>query len=126
MTSAAKLYNWADLPEEEVRKGVTRKGFRGDRVLMVMNELRPGMDVNPHTHDFEQLVYIVTGHVRFRLGDEVVDGGPGSLIRIPPGVEHCAEPIGDEPVLNLDVFAPIRDDYRHLVAYQDGDFNANT
>ena len=30
--------------------------------------------------------------------------------------------IGDEPVLNLDVFSPIRDDYRHLVEYQQADF----
>ena len=26
--------------------------------------------------------------------------------------------LGSEPVLNLDVFAPFREDYRHLVEYQ--------
>jgi hypothetical protein len=34
-------------------------------------------------------------------------------------VEHYAEPFGDEPVLNLDIFAPLRKDYMHLVDYQD-------
>jgi len=38
-------------------------------------------------------------------------------------VVHYAEPIGDEPALNLDVFAPIRDDYLHLVEYQESDFD---
>jgi hypothetical protein len=35
---------------------------------------------------------------------------------------HYAEPVGDEIVLNLDVFAPLRDDYRHLVDYQRDEF----
>ena len=57
------------------------------------------------------------------IGDEIVEGGPGSLIRIPPDVEHYGEPCGDERVLNLDVFNPIRDDYRHLVDYQSEEFD---
>ena len=50
------------------------------------------------------------------------EAGAGSVIRIPPNIEHYGEPLGDEPVLNLDVFSPIRDDYRHLVEYQQDDF----
>jgi quercetin dioxygenase-like cupin family protein len=123
MAQKAKLYNWKDLPSEVVRKGVSRSGFRGDDVLLVMNKVEPGMDVNPHSHPFEQIVYIVEGRVRFHVGDEEMEAGPGSLIRIPPDVEHWAEPLGDEPALNLDVFAPIRDDYRHLVEYQEPDFD---
>jgi len=118
----ARLYNWNDLPTEVVRKGVSRAGFRGDDVLLVMNRLEPEMDVNPHSHPFEQVVYIVDGTARFHVGDETFDAGPGSLIRIPPDVPHYAQPLGDKPVLNLDVFAPIREDYRHLVAYQKDDF----
>ena len=118
----AVLYNWNDLPREAVREGVERCGFRGEDVLLVMNWLEPGMDINPHSHPFEQVVCIVQGHVRFHVGDEVFEAGPGSFIRIPPDVVHYGEPIGDEPALNLDVFAPIRDDYRHLVDYQDPDF----
>lgn len=116
------LYNWDTLDRETVRKGVERAGFRGDDVLLVMNWLEPGMDVNPHSHPFEQVVYIVQGRVIFHIGDDAVEGGPGSVIRIPPHVEHYAEPIGDEPVMNLDVFAPIRNDYRHLVEYQKAEF----
>jgi hypothetical protein len=37
-------------------------------------------------------------------------------------VVHYAEPIGDDVVMNLDVFSPIRDDYRHLIEYQAGEF----
>jgi quercetin dioxygenase-like cupin family protein len=114
---------WDALPKEVVRRGVTRAGFRGENVLLVMNWLEPGMDVNPHRHPFEQVVYIVKGTMRFHIGDDVLECGPGSLVRIPPDVVHYGEPIGDEPVLNLDVFAPVREDYRHLTAWQNAEFD---
>lgn len=122
MGKKVNVYNWDSLDKEIVREGVSRCGFRGEDVLLVMNWLQPGMEVNPHSHPFEQVVYIVQGRIRFTIGDEVVEAGPGSVIRIPPDVEHCGEPLGDEPVLNLDVFSPIREDYRHLVDYQGPDF----
>jgi quercetin dioxygenase-like cupin family protein len=115
-----EVYNWNELPRETVRDGVSRAGFKGEQVLLVMNWLQPGMVANPHSHPFEQIVYIVQGTVLFHLDAEVVTAGPGSIMRIPPGVVHYAEPVGSEPALNLDVFAPHREDYAHLTAYQDG------
>ncbi len=123
MTQKARLYQWDELPKETVRPGVKRSGFSGDNVLLVMNWLEPGMETRPHSHPFEQIAYIVQGRMRFVIGDDVFEAGPGSMIRIPPDVEHYGEPIGDEPVMNLDVFSPIRDDYRHLVEYQQRDFD---
>ena len=87
-----------------------------------MNWLEPGMETRPHSHPFEQLAYIVKGRMKFVIGEQTFEAGPGSVIRIPPDVEHYGEPIGDETVCNLDVFSPIRDDYRHLVEYQQEDF----
>ena len=60
--------------------------------------------------------------MRFYIGDTVDEGGAGSLIRIPSDVEHYGESMGDELVLNLDVFNPLRDDYKHLVDYQASEF----
>jgi len=111
-------YHWDELPAEAVRPGVKRAGFRGDDVLLVMNWLQPGMQTRPHRHPFEQIVYVVQGKMRFVVGDEVIEADAGSVIRVPPDVEHYGEPIGDEPVLNLDVYSPFREDYRHLVEYQ--------
>ena len=87
-----------------------------------MNRMEPGMDVHPHRHPFEQVLYIVSRRVKIHVDDEEFEAGPGSLVRIPPDALHYAEPVGDEPAYNLDVFAPIREDYRHLVAYQDEEF----
>ena len=122
MASEPSLYNWDSRPRGKVRKGFERCGFRGEDVLLVMNWLEPGMRTNPHSHPFEQVVYIVEGTMRFYIGDTVVEGGAGSLIRIPSDVEHYGESMGDELVLNLDVFNPLRDDYKHLVDYQSSEF----
>lgn len=118
MSNDVMLYNWDEIEGEEVRPGVSRKGFRGDDVMLVMNTLVEGMELNPHSHTFEQVVYIVQGNVNFHIDGEVYNARAGSVIRIPPHTEHFAEPIGDEQVLNLDVFAPLRKDYLHLVEYQ--------
>jgi quercetin dioxygenase-like cupin family protein len=109
------LQNLYELPREQVRPGVERAAFRGDNFIAVMNWLTPGMQVFPHRHDFEQVSYILQGQVRFHMNDEVVTGGPGSVLRIPAYTVHYAEPVGEETVLNLDIFSPIREDYLHLV-----------
>ncbi len=122
MAQKARQINWDELAREAVRPGVERCGFRGEQVLMVMNYLQPGMDVRPHSHPFEQIAYIVKGKMKFIIGDDVHVVEAGGVIHIPADVEHCGEPIGDELVMNLDIFSPIRDDYRHLVADQQADF----
>jgi len=116
-----RMYNWNTLPREVVRKGVERVGYRGDNLMAVMNFATPGMDLRPHQHDFEQIAICVQGRMNYYVGDEKFEMTPGSMLRIPPHTIHYAEPLGDEVVYNLDLFSPIRDDYKHLVAYQEQD-----
>jgi quercetin dioxygenase-like cupin family protein len=110
---------WSELPMEDVRRGVRRCAFGTDRAMLVMNEVAPDMQVVPHSHDFDQIAVVVQGRMRFTIGGETVDVGAGEVLLIPAGVEHAGEVLGDEPALNLDVFAPARDDYRHLLAWMD-------
>jgi quercetin dioxygenase-like cupin family protein len=110
---------WADLPMEDVRPGVRRSALGTERAMLVMNELAPDMQVVPHSHDFDQIAVIVQGRMRFTLGGETVDVEAGEVLLIPAGVEHAGEVLGDEPALNLDVFAPARADYRHLLSWMD-------
>ena len=58
---------------------------------------------------------IVSGEAVYHVGDVAHRVSAGALLLIPAGVEHWIEPVGDRPVENLDVFAPARSDYAHLL-----------
>ncbi len=112
-----KAIRWDEIPDEPVRPGVRRRGFRTKDVLLVLNECEPGMDLRPHSHDFDQIAMITKGRAVYHVGDEPNEVGPGSVMLIPAGVEHYIEPVGEQTVENIDVFAPARDDYLHLIEW---------
>jgi quercetin dioxygenase-like cupin family protein len=79
--------------------------------MLCVNTLMPKHKPNPHQHTYEQIVYIVAGRIHFNVGDDSVDLGLGALLQIPSDVMHWGEVVGDEPVLNLDIFTPVREEY---------------
>jgi quercetin dioxygenase-like cupin family protein len=107
----AVLSNWESLPGVAPRQGVIRKAFSGKNSMMTLNELKPGTTPWLHSHPHEQLTHILSGVAEFVLGDEVLTLKAGDLLLVPPNVPHSLKVIGDETVLNIDVFSPIREDY---------------
>jgi quercetin dioxygenase-like cupin family protein len=105
---------WTDIDSEDVRRGVRRRGFGTDEVLLVMNEMEPDMDLAPHTHTFPQIALIVEGRALYHIGEAAYQTQPGSILLIPPGEVHYLEPQG-EKVRNLDIFSPVREDLSHLL-----------
>lgn len=106
-----KSNNWNLMKEEFVREGVTRKAFSGEGATLAYHILQPDHEPKPHSHSYEQIVYILSGKVKFHVGEEVVLLEAGGLLVVPPDVEHYAEVVGDEPVINLDIFTPKRAEY---------------
>jgi quercetin dioxygenase-like cupin family protein len=106
-----KLSHVDKLNETVARAGVSRKVFSGEGATLAWTTLEPGHTPRPHSHHYEQIVYVVTGRLRFVIGDEEAELGPGEVVVIPPGVEHFAETIGDEPAVDLSVFTPFRSEY---------------
>lgn len=106
--------DWDALPWTPVRPGVERKAFSGSAATLALHRLHPGHEPRPHSHLNEQIVYILAGTVDFHIGGSCVRLGPGGLAVVPGGVTHHAEVVGDEIVLNLDVFTPGRAEYAEL------------
>ena len=103
--------DWNSIPWTFVREGVERKAFSSDDATIALHRLMPGHEPKPHSHPHGQIAYIISGTMRFHVGDSEHVVGPGGLLYIPGDVEHWGEVIGDEPVMNLDVFTPCRPDY---------------
>ncbi len=99
------------------------KDFCG-RFEMILGEIGPGGVADRHSHAAEhQVVYILDGTARVRLGDgPAEDCGPGCVIRIPPGVEHEVTVNGETPLKLIVVYSPPlapRDD-RPMTARESG------
>ena len=54
--------------------------------------------------------YILAGRMRLTVGDQQKEVAPGDIWYVPPNVVHGGELLGDEPVIFVDVFTPIREE----------------
>ena len=117
------VYNFNDIPGRSPRPHQTQKVFRGNQVAIGWNVGEPGMVPRPHSHNYEQIFVMLSGRTKLHVGEQVFDMTPGSVIRIPPNVEHWAEAPEDGRAEQLDIFAPIRPDYYELTQYQSDKFD---
>lgn len=108
---AAHLYRWAEIPKEVLNPLLERRFITGERVMLAEIYLAKGCVVPGHSHENEQITYILKGCLRFWLGDdeEPVDVGVGEVLHIPPLLPHSAEALED--TVDLDVFSPPRSDW---------------
>ncbi|MBI2478268.1 MAG: cupin domain-containing protein [Planctomycetia bacterium] len=83
----------------------------GERLMLSFVEFEPRAVVELHSHPHEQMGLLLEGELTFTIGDEEHVVQPGQMWRIPGGVPHQAV-AGHAPVKALDVFCPIREDYR--------------
>lgn len=79
--------------------------------MLSLVEFEPHAVVEEHSHPHEQMGLMLAGEAEFIIGGESRKVGPGTIGRIPGGVKHKVI-AGDKPVRALDVFYPIREDYR--------------
>lgn len=78
------------------------------RFEMVLGRLEPGGLAEAHAHeDHHQVVYILAGEGEVRLGgDPAVTCGPGTVIRIPPGLVHEVRVVGSVPLELIVLYSP--------------------
>jgi quercetin dioxygenase-like cupin family protein len=79
---------------------VKAAGDETNGALTVMEMTMPaGMGPPPHTHPGGESVYVLEGTLRYHIGDETVEGGPGSFFYIPEGTWENFEPVDTVRVL---------------------------
>ena len=108
--SATRGYLQLDrIPEETVTPLITRKVVTGEKEMIVYWKMKAGAHAAAHRHPHEQIFWMVSGRMDFRLGDEKRTCRPGDVGVIPGGVEHEAWFPEDTEV--IDVFSPPREDF---------------
>lgn len=99
-----------DRPASSPESGLLRQVLAySNNVMLVRHEMQKGWVGAKHSHPHEQLVYVISGHIRFTGGGKAFDAREGDSFVVPGGVEHQASALEDSEV--LDVFNPFREDY---------------
>ena len=91
--------------------GVTIRTCAAERMMLSLVNLEPHSVVEEHSHPHEQVGMVLRGRVTFFIGGEEKTLRPGDMFRIPGGVPHRVVVL-DQPARVLDIFNPVREDYR--------------
>ena len=108
----ATHYRWDDLPREELSSEIGRRLITGDSMMIAHVYLKKNDEVPRHSHENEQITYVVEGALHFWFGE---DGAQeltvhaGEVIVIPSHLPHRA--LALEDTLDVDVFCPPRQDW---------------
>ncbi len=100
-----------EFSEHRPFSGVTLRTCGCQHMMLSMATLEAGAHVRRHDHPHEQVGIILEGQARFKIGDEEKLLGPGDLFLIPGNVSHEVTVL-DQPTRILDIFHPVREDYR--------------
>src|SRR2546426_10868580 len=98
------------LPEEKITDKISRRVLVGDKEMVVWWSMKAGAHAAAHTHPHEQIFWLISGTMEFRLGGEkrtcragdvgVIAGGVGDGGWVPEGTQVVG------------AFAPPREDFR--------------
>jgi len=102
-------FAWETEPIEPLNQRIGRQMLNGDAMTLARITLAQGAVVAEHSHPNEQIATVLSGRVRFRLGDEELVVDALASVLIAGGVPHEVEALQDSVV--LDAFAPRREDW---------------
>jgi quercetin dioxygenase-like cupin family protein len=107
-----KIVKLEEAPTLETIKG--RHGVilqSGQKIMMMMLTVQPGIPAPPHSHPHEQVGYLIEGRGVLFSGGESVEIEAGTSFLIPPNESHNFNATGEKPAIIIDVFSPPRKDY---------------
>ncbi|MEP3373261.1 MAG: cupin domain-containing protein [Maribacter dokdonensis] len=102
--------NLADIKPVEIMPGFHGKLIHTDQISMAFWEVEKGAIVPEHAHMNEQIMHVIEGEFQFTLDGDTKIYHPGDIVIIAPHKKHSG--IALTPCRLLDVFSPVREEYR--------------
>jgi quercetin dioxygenase-like cupin family protein len=106
----ATIYRLDELQQDGPVPLLRRRQIFGERILFAQVRLEKGCHVDLHAHENEQIAYVVSGKVKWYLGEpgtperrEFVAEG-GTVIHLPSGFPHGVDAL--EETLIIDLLSP--------------------
>jgi quercetin dioxygenase-like cupin family protein len=104
--------------------GVHMRGVFGEGAMLNLVELEPDALLPLHSHPHEQIGFVVSGTEILEVEGVEHRIGPNEAYVIPGGVEHSGRG-GPEGCVLIDVFQPVREDYRAAMDALEAEPRAN-
>jgi len=108
----APLHTWEDIPREKLNDDIERRLITGTNMMIAHIYIKKGGIVPKHSHHNEQITYVISGALKFLLGEDQQEEKivrAGNVLVIPPHLPHSA--VALEDTLDVDVFNPPREDW---------------
>src|ERR1700735_590210 len=99
----------ANMPTEHLNPLLDRQFVSGQKGMLARLIVRTGCVVPLHSHENEQITYILEGAVKFIIENKEYVVRAGEVLVIPSNVPHSAEALED--TIDLDIFCPPRADW---------------
>lgn len=104
------FYDLNEIENEEVNTSYLRKAVYGESLSVAKVEVKQGETTNPHSHDTEEVIFVLKGCWLFHLPDGDVTLRENQMLCIPPQVEHSSEVLED--TVAIDICSKVRPDWR--------------
>ena len=71
-TQTVRLHRWDEIALEKVTEMLSRKLVTGEKEMLAQIYLKRGAIVPMHSHESEQLTYVLQGALKFLIGGEEI------------------------------------------------------
>ena len=106
------LFEFDNIPERELMPGFHGRFVHTENNTHALWRIEEGAEAPNHSHPHEQIGIVISGQIQFNTAGEIKTLNPGDVYVIPGGVEHGAKTF-DDPVQVMDVFNPVREEYKY-------------
>lgn len=100
----------SDIQEREMVKGFRARFVHTDRMTCSYWQIAADAVLPEHNHPHEQVSTIIRGRFEMTVGSETHTIEAGDVVVIPSEMRHRGRALTD--CFILDVFSPVREDYR--------------
>jgi mannose-6-phosphate isomerase-like protein (cupin superfamily) len=79
------------------------------RISYIKTPPESGSPEGPHTHEVDQIFFVLAGTMTIEVDGHQSEVGPGNLVVFPAGVRHRNFNAGSEPTIHLSIAVPMPD-----------------
>ena len=106
MKKEIEIKNIGEVEGLETSEGVMKPLIFGEKVAVIHLEIPAGLELSPHAHSTEGVIYCLSGELEVFSGDETETIGSGTAMLVPPNTEVGIKNQGNKTVNVILISSP--------------------